>query len=117
MKFSIVVAIVAETLEDKAVDIAKENGAGGVTLLKSRGMGLNEKKTFFGLTYERAESVLMFILERRMSIKIMKALTQQLKLEEHGNGIIFTLPIEHLAGIPSAQLELFENQIKMEGQL
>lgn len=112
--FSIVVAIVSEALEDAAIDIAKANGAGGVTLFKGRGMGLNEKKTFFGLTYERSESVLLFILEQRTSIKVMEALNQELKLEEHGNGIIVTMPIEHLAGIPSTQLKLFEEQLKME---
>lgn len=117
MKFSVVIAVVSETLEDTAIDIAKSNGAGGVTILKGRGMGLNEQKTFFGLTYERSESVLMFILERRRSLKVVKALTQQLNLEAHGKGIVFTLPIEHLAGIPSSQLELFEAQIKQEDQL
>jgi len=114
MKFSLVVAIVSETLEDAAVDIAKANGAGGVTIFKGRGMGLDEEKTFFGLTYERSESVLLFILEKRISIKVMKALTQGLDLEAHGNGIVVTLPIEHLAGIPSRQLELFEQHIKKE---
>lgn len=116
MKFSLVVAIVSEPLEDTAIDIAKANGAGGVTVFKGRGMGLNEKKTFFGLTYERSESVLLFILEKRISIKVMKALTQELQLEAKGNGIILTLPIEHLAGIPASQLELFEQQIKQEAQ-
>lgn len=116
MKFSMVIAVVAESLEDSAIDIATANGAGGVTILKGRGMGLNEKKTFFGLTYERSESVLMFILEKRISVRVMKALTQELKLEEHGKGMVFTIPIEHLAGIPSSQLELFEQHIKQDGE-
>ncbi|HSM26974.1 MAG TPA: transcriptional regulator, partial [Thioalkalivibrio sp.] len=33
MKFSMLVAIVADELEEKAIDIAKKAGAGGVTLL------------------------------------------------------------------------------------
>ena len=114
MKFSIVIAIVSEALEEKAVEIAKENGAGGVTLLKASGIGLNEKKTFFGLTYERAESVLLFILEKRISLKVMKALNQELELEESNDGIVVTMPIEHLAGISNKQFELFQEQIKEE---
>lgn len=115
MRFSVVVAIVPETLEDVAIDIAKANGAGGVTIMKGAGIGLNEKKTFFGLTYERPESVLLMVLEKRMSVTVMKALTQQLDLETNGHGIVFTIPISHLAGIPSKQLELFEQQIRNEG--
>jgi hypothetical protein len=118
LKFSVVMAIVDENLEDKAIDIAKANGAGGVTALKGRGIGLNEKKTFFGLTYERSESILIFILEKRVSVKVVKALNSELKLEENGNhGIILSTPIEHLAGIPAKQLALFEQQIKEDAKL
>jgi hypothetical protein len=108
------VAIVADTLEDQAIDIARENGAGGVTLIKGSGIGLNEKKTFFGLTYERAESVLMFILEKKISLKVMKALSRELDLENSGHGMVVTMPLDHIVGIPENQLEKFEEQIKEE---
>lgn len=112
MKFSLLIAIVDNTMEDQAVDIAKANGAGGVTLLKGSGIGLNEKKTFFGLTYERAESILLFVLEKSTSLKVMKALNRELELESSGKGIVITMPIEHLAGIPMKQIERFQEQIK-----
>ncbi len=114
MKFSMLVAIVSDELEDRAIDIAKANGAGGVTNFKGTGIGLDTKKTFFGLTYERAESILLFILEKRTSIKVMKALNKELDLENSGEGMVITLPVEHLAGIPMKQLKKFEEQIKRE---
>lgn len=117
MKFSLVIAIVDDTLEDEAVDIAKANGAGGVTLLKGVGIGLNEKKTFFGLTYERQESVLLFLLEKKISLKVMKALKNKFELESSGKGIVMTLPVEHLAGIPMKQVELFEKELKAGDEL
>ena len=112
MKFSLVIAIVETTIEDKAIHIAKANGAGGVTQMKGTGIGLNEKKTFFGLTYERPESVLLFLLEKKTSLKVMKALKNDLDLENTGKGLVMTMPIEHLAGIPMKQIELFEKQLK-----
>lgn len=114
MRFALVVAIVEEELEDKAIDIAKSNGAGGVTIMKGSGMGLDEKKTFFNLTYERPESILLFILEKRTSVKVMKALNHQLNFESEGKGIVATMPIEHLAGIPNKQLEAFVEQVKKD---
>ena len=72
MKFSTVVAIVAEEHEDTAIDIAKANGAGGVTILNGRGLGLGDKTTFFGLTYERADSVLIFVMEKWWSSWMMR---------------------------------------------
>ncbi|MFO7807726.1 MAG: transcriptional regulator, partial [Guyparkeria sp.] len=37
MRFSVLVAILAEDMEEKAIDVAKTAGAGGVTLLNGRG--------------------------------------------------------------------------------
>ncbi len=114
MKFSVLVAILAEDLEEKAIDIAKEAGAGGVTLLDGRGIGAKEKKTFFGLTYEGAQVVLICVLEKKLSLAVMKALTRGLDLTQHSKGVVFTLPLDHIAGIDTRQLESFEQHIKDE---
>lgn len=114
MRFSLLIAIVDKSMVDDAIDIAKANGAGGVTHLNGTGIGLNEKKTFFGLTYERAESILLFVLEKTTSLKVMKALNLELKLEESGAGIVLTLPVDHLAGITGDQIERFQRQLKEE---
>jgi hypothetical protein len=117
MRFALLVAIVEQSLEDRAIDVAKANGAGGVTSLTGKGIGLNEKKTFFGLTYERPESVLLFVLEKRTSVKVMKALRNELKLETEHKGLVMSLPIEHLAGIPANQIEAFANRLKEEKEV
>ena len=114
MKFEILIAIVAQEKENEAIDIAKENGAGGVTITQGNGIGLNEKKTFFGLTYERSESLLFFVLEKNTCLKVMKALNKGLDLENTGHGMVLSMPISHLAGIAPKQLEKFEDQIREE---
>lgn len=111
MEFTIVVAIVAEEYEDMSIDIAKANGAGGVTILNGRGLGLGDKMTFLGLTYERAESILLFVMEKSSSIKVIEAITNELELEKSGKGLILSLPIEHLAGIPAKQLRKFQDNL------
>ncbi|WP_457641028.1 P-II family nitrogen regulator [Persephonella sp.] len=112
MKFSILVAIVSEELEDKAIDIAKKTGAGGVTILHGTGIGLKEKKIFFGLTYEGRESILIFVLERKLALEVLKALNKELQLEEEDHGIAFTIPLEHLAGINREEFLKFQEKIK-----
>jgi len=112
MKFSTVVAIVAEEYEDTAIDIAKANGAGGVTILNGRGLGLGDKTTFFGLTYERSDAVLIFVMEKRSALKVIKAITQELELDRSGKGLVFSLPIEHLSGIPEKQIRRFQENMK-----
>lgn len=114
MKFALLVAIVAEDLEEKAIDVAKKAGAGGVTLLDARGIGAKEKKTFFGLTYEGAQTVLICVLEKKLSLAVMKALTVELELARHSKGVVFTVPLDHIAGIDTRQIESFEERIKSE---
>ncbi len=117
MRFALLIAIVETAKEDEAIAVAKASGAGGVTTLKGTGVGLNEKKTFFGLTYERAESILLFVLEKRASVKVMKALKRELKLDAEGKGMVMSLPIEHLAGIAPSQLAVFEEKLKAEKEI
>jgi len=114
MKFSLLIAIVSEEMEEKAREIAKEAGAGGVTILHGRGVGGEEKKVFWGVTYEGAQSVMIFILEKSLSLKVLKALKNGMGMDKGDGGVAFTLPLEHLAGIDMTQLNLFEENLKEE---
>ena len=112
MKFSVVVAIVADDLEEKAIDSARKAGAGGVTIVSGRGIGAEQKKTFFGLTYQGSQVVLICIVEKRLSVAIMKALTEELDLKKNSKGVVFTLPLEHIAGIDMRQIESFTEHVR-----
>jgi len=114
MKFSVLIAVLAEELEDKAIDIARKEGAGAVTLFNARGITADEKKTFFGLTYEGSQSILMFVLEKRLSLQVLKCLTRELNLENDTRGIVFTFPIEHVGGINMEEVEQFTESLKQE---
>ena len=113
MKFEALVAIVSEEMEDQAIQTAKEAGAGGVTIIKGRNIGLKEKKVFFGLTFEENVSILLFILPRKLTMSIFKTLRKTLDLEnkDDAKGMVMTLPITHLTGIDMSEIELFENEI------
>ncbi|WP_281950913.1 hypothetical protein [Nitrosophilus kaiyonis] len=113
MKFVALVAIIPNDMEEKGVEIAKNAGAGAVTILSGKNIGLKEKKIFFGVTLEEAMSVLLFILPRKLSLKVMRALKDGLNVEDTENSsVIFTLPLEHVIGINKEELHKFESEIK-----
>lgn len=113
MKFSALVAIVPEDLEQECIDTARDLGAGGMTVLPGRGISNTTKKTFFGLTYEGSQSVLLMVLEKGLSLDILKALQKVVSPDpDDSQGMIFTLPLEHLGGIDTAQVEKFEQHLK-----
>ena len=113
MKFTALVAIIEDKDEEAAIDVAKEAGAGGVTIIHGKNIGLEEKKVFFGLTLEENVSVLLFVLPRKLSIKVMKAIRQKFDLDNAQNGgLVFTLPLSHVAGLDVNELHKFEDDIK-----
>jgi len=113
VKFTALVAIIEDKDEEAAIDVAKEAGAGGVTIIHGKNIGLEEKKVFFGLTLEENVSILLFVLPRKLSMKVMKAIRMELNLDSTTNGgLIFTLPLSHVAGLDINELHKFEHDIK-----
>ena len=116
MKFVALVAIVPDSKEEEAVDIAKQAGAGGVTIFNGKTIGLEEKKVFFGLTLEENALALLFILPEKLSMKVFKAFRKELGLHnnENANGMVFTFSLNHISGMESKEVELFEQEILEE---
>lgn len=113
MKFTALIAVIADKDEEAAIEVAKGHGAGSVTILHGKSIGLEEKKVFFGLTLEENVSALLFVLPRKLSMKVMKALREELDIDNPENaGFAFTLPLSHVAGLNIEELHKFEDDIK-----
>ena len=46
MKFTALIAVIQDSDEEEAIKVAKEAGAGSVTILHGKNIGLKEKKVF-----------------------------------------------------------------------
>lgn len=113
MKFTALVAIIEDKDEEAAIEAAKESGAGSVTILHGKNIGLEEKKVFFGLTLEENVSVLLFVLPRKISMHVMRVLREKFDLDNPESlGLAFTLPLSHVAGLDTKELHKFEDDIK-----
>lgn len=114
MKFTALVAIVEDKDEEEAIAVAKEAGAGGVTIIHGKNIGLEEKKVFFGLTLEENVSVLLFVLPRRLSMQVMKSLRVKFDFDNpDSKGMSFVIPLSHVAGLDTDELHKFEENIKI----
>ena len=113
MKFTALIVVIGDEHEEKAIEVAKKAGAGSVTILHGKSIGLEEKKVFFGLTLEENVSALLFVLPRKLSMKVMKSLRQECDIDDHNNsGFAFTIPLSHVAGLDNDELHKFEADIK-----
>lgn len=99
MSFQVVIAALKPDVTDAVVDAAKECGISGATIIPGRGTGQHEAKTFLGLTLEAHTDVVLFLTESELVEPVMAAIQKAGRLDEHGTGVVFTLPVEKVAGI------------------
>ncbi|WP_018169657.1 MULTISPECIES: hypothetical protein [unclassified Thioalkalivibrio] len=114
MRFSALVAVLSDDLEEQAIATAKEAGAGGVTIMDARGIGAEARRTFLGMTYEGSQSVLLWVLEKKVALDVLKCISKELDLANDPRGVAFTVDVAHLAGIGRKQIEQFQEQVKEE---
>jgi len=111
MRFKVVLAFVNEKYQDTVIEAAKVAGATGVTILNARGEGIKSKKSFLGLDMESQKDMLLFLVEDFMANDIMDAIYDSGHLNEHGNGITFSLDVDRAIGLES-QMGSMEKEAK-----
>lgn len=113
MKFIALVIIASSEYEESLKTVAKNAGASGATIIQARGTGNEEKKSFFSLTFEGNQIVLLYILEEKMSKSILKAIKKEIE-DKKSDCIAFTTPISHIVGLQDNVIKKFEENIISE---
>ena len=111
MKFVVVVAITPEELEDRAVQRAQAEGATGITVLAGKGLSAEARKTFFGLTFEGSQCILVMVVARHVAMGILKGMREILVEDGDSRGLAFSLPVEHVAGLDMEQVLSFDKRL------
>ena len=99
MQFKVIVATLKPDVTDEIVEAAKACGISGATIIPGRGTGMHEAKTFLGLTLEAQTDVVLFLAETERVEPLMAAIHRAGRLDEHGTGVVFVVPVEQVAGI------------------
>ena len=99
MKYQVIIAALKPDVTDAVIDAAKECGISGATIVPGRGTGRHEAKTVLGVTLVAQTDVVIFLTETGLVEPVMAAILSAGRLDEHGTGVVFTLPVERVAGI------------------
>lgn len=83
---------------DEVVDIARGCGAGGVTIINSRGEGALHK-SFMGITIESEKEILLTLVNKETAVKIMREVKEKAGLDTPAHSICFTMPVEKMTEI------------------
>lgn len=84
----------------KAIHIAQEYGARGATVIHGRGSGEEVKsKLFLNMNIEPEKNLLIMLIKKDLVDTIQKEIYEQMDLRSQGKGIIYSLPVNHVAGL------------------
>ena len=81
------------------MEAARAAGASGGTVLHGRGIGSREAEEFFGITIQPEKEIVILLANREQKAGIMRAIQSAAGLRTEARGILFSLPVEHLAGL------------------
>ena len=110
MHFKLIVAFVEDTKTEQIMQAAREAGATGATVINNaRGEGLEEAKTFFGLTLSTQRDVLLLLVEQHLSRQILEHIGEVGEFDaKPGTGIAVVLDVEDAVGVLHQAEELGE---------
>ena len=101
----VILAIVNGGYAEEVMDVAKEYGARGGTIINARGVAREETAAFFGFTLHQYKEVLMIVVEKSIRDAVLNGIYKAMGMSKKATGIVFSLPVSDVAGLakPIAQ--------------
>ena len=78
---------------EEVMEIAREAGAKGATILNARGEGAMHK-SFMGITVDSEKEILLMLIDSQTTENIMIAVKEKVGVNAPAHGICFSMPVE-----------------------
>ena len=95
----VIFAIVDDGYAEDVMEVAKEQGVRGGTILNARGVANQEAAAFFGITLHTEKEILMMVVDKEIRDNVLNALYKQMGMSKKAQGIVFSLPVSDVAGL------------------
>lgn len=100
--YEVVFAVVNSGYAEDVMDIAREQGVRGGTILNARGVVREEAAAFFGITLHQDKEILMMVVEKEIRDQVLNAIYKQMGMAKKAKGIAFSLPVTDAVGLAPA---------------
>ena len=101
----VIFAIVDSGYAEDVMNVAREQGARGGTILNGRGVAREEAVEFFGIPLHSEKEILMMVVEKDIKNDILNAIYKEMGMGKPAQGIAFSLPVSDVAGLVKEQSE------------
>ena len=95
----VILAIVNSGYAEEAMEVAREQGVRGGTILNARGVAREKEAAFYGITIHAEKEILMMVVKKDIRDKVLNALYQRMGMGKRAQGIAFSLPVTDVAGL------------------
>ena len=95
----VIFAIVNAGFAEDVMDVAREQGVRGGTILNARGVVNEDAAAFFGITLHQDKEILMMVVEKDIRDKVLNAIYKEMGMAKAAQGIAFSLPVSDVAGL------------------
>ena len=102
----VIFVIVNQGYAEEAMDVAREQGVRGGTILNARGVAREKEAAFFGITIQQEKEILMMVVEKDIKDKVLNAMYSQMGMAKKAKGIAFSLPVSDVAGLVQLPAEI-----------
>lgn len=98
-EFELIIVISNYGYNNLVMDAAREAGAGGGTVVHSRGTGREKAEKFLGVTLAEEKEMTFIVTRSEKKNDIMKAIMEKAGLESKAKSILFSLPVTETTGL------------------
>ena len=101
--YEVIFAIVNAGFAEDVMDVAREQGARGGTILNARGVAREEAAAFFGITVHSEKEMVMIVVPKDIKDNVLNAIYKEMGMAKKAQGIAFSLPVTDTAGLVKAE--------------
>lgn len=99
MKYEAIFCIVNSGSSETVMDVAREVGVTGGTVIHARGTASREAEKMFGITVQPEKEIVMIVADSAIRDELLHALYRNVGSKTSHQGIAFALPIEDVVGV------------------
>ena len=95
----VIFALVNAGFAEDVMDVARELGVRGGTIIHARGVAREDAAAFFGITLHAEKEILMMVVEKDLRDTVLNAIYKEMGMAKKAQGIAFSLPVNEAVGL------------------
>lgn len=98
-KYELLIVIANQGYTELIMDAARDENAGGGTVIHAKGTGMARAEKFLGITLVNEKEMVFIVVKTEMKNRIMRSIMEKAGADSKAKSIMFSLPVTSTAGM------------------